>query len=181
MKFEDQLDLVPVSYNISKLKPAVSEKSFDLHYNQIYFDHVNNFNRGKGDIAFNKAGAYLHSIYFENLREYRKDNIASGRVAQIIEMRYGNYDNFVKTLLDQVNRVQGNGWVFMNSAGYVNIIPNNRIVENVAMIIDLWEHSYIMDFGVEREKYVKQQLKLINWEVVNQRIVEINNKKKTKE
>lgn len=180
MKFEDQLELVPITYDISRLKPVISEKSFDLHYNTIYFNHVNDFNKGKGDIPFNKAGAHLHGLFFGNLREYRKDNTPTGRIAQIIATRYGTYENFVTTLLEQGSRIQGNGWLFMNNAGYINIIPNNRIVDNIAMIIDVWEHAYLFDFGNDKTQYLKQFLHLINWDVVNQRLVDIANKKKEK-
>ena len=65
-------------------------------------------------------------------------------------MRYGSFENFVKTTEDQISRLQGSGWIFMNSAGYINIIPNNRIVKDIAMIIDFWEHAYIHKFGSDR-------------------------------
>ena len=180
MKFDDQLDTIPVTYDISRLKPVISEKSFDLHYNRIYFNHVNDYNRGHGDIPFNKAGAHLHELYFGNIREYRKDNLPTGKIAQIIETRYGTYANFVTTLLDQGSRIQGNGWLFMNNAGYINIIPNNRIVDNIAMIIDVWEHAYLLDHGDNLSQYLKQFLQIVNWDVVNKRLVDIANKKKEK-
>ena len=166
-----QISQVPITYDISKLKPVISEKSFNVHYNTIYRIFVDNFNGVEGDIPFSKAGAHLHGLYFENLRDYRHDNAPVGKSAQVIEMRYGSYENFVHSLLDQADRLQGNGWLFMNTSGYVNIIPNNRIVDNVAMIIDLWEHAFFFNYGNERNKYVSDTLKLINWDVVNQRIL----------
>jgi Fe-Mn family superoxide dismutase len=174
------IDMTPIRFDVSKLKPVISEKAFNLHYNMIYFDHVNDFNRKQGDIPFNRAGAYLHDLFFDNLREYRPKNPPLGKVAQIIEMRYGTYENFVTTLSEQAERIQGNGWLFMNNAGYINIIPNNRIVDNIAMIIDVWEHAYLLDYGNNKTQYVVDALHLIDWEKVNERIFEINAKKKEK-
>ena len=74
-------------------------------------------------------------------------------------------------LFDQAARLQGSGWIFMNHAGYVNIIPNNRLVENVAMIIDLWEHAYYPTHGNDRTKYLKAHMGIINWDVVNARLL----------
>ena len=68
--------------------------------------------------------------------------------------------------------------IFMNHSGYVNIIPNNRIVDNIAMIIDCWEHAYMFSFGSDIESYITQHLSIINWEVVNKRINKINSLKK---
>lgn len=161
-----------VLFDIAKLKPMVSIEAFDLHYYGVYKKHVEDFNAGEGDFAFNKAGAHLHSLYFENIREWRNDNLPMGKSLQVIEMRYGSIENFVSTLLEQSDRLQGNGWVFMNTSGYVNIIPNNRIVDNVAFVIDLWEHAYIHTHGLDKVKYLRNTLQCINWEVVNQRILE---------
>lgn len=171
--------LANVSYDVSRLKPVISEEAYQQHF-IIYKNHVSQFDSGSGDIPFDKAAAFLHKLYFENIREIRPDNIPLGKVADIIQTRYGNWDNFVKTYLQTVNKLQGSGWVFMNTAGYLNIIPNNRIVDNIGFIIDFWEHAYYKDFGSDRTMYAKQHLKLINWDVVNQRILASQEKKKEK-
>lgn len=165
------LEQILVSYDISKLKPVINEYTFDLHYNHIYKKHVDNFNKGDGDIAFNKAGSVLHKLYFENIRETRQNNLPSGKVLSVIELRYGSFERFVQTLNDKAKNIQGNGWVFMNTSGYINLIPNNRIVDNVAMIIDCWEHAYIFSYGDNIEKYILNHINIINWEVVNSRIL----------
>ena len=56
------LEQTNISFDISKLKPVVSETSFDLHFNQIYKSHIDRFNKGEGDFAFDKAGAFLHKL-----------------------------------------------------------------------------------------------------------------------
>jgi len=165
------LEQVAISYDISKLKPVISEKCFDLHFNKIYKKYVDRFNKGDGDFAFDKAGAFLHNLYFENLREYRINNTPTGKSFSLIELRYGSYERFVQTILDKAKNIQGNGWVFMNTSGYVNLIPNNRIVDNVAMIIDCWEHSYILNYGDDIETYVKNHLNILNWDVINNRML----------
>lgn len=169
---------VVITYDISKLKPVINETSFDQHFNQIYKNHIVSYTSGIGDIPFNKAGAFLHELYFENIREARPNNLPLGRADNIIALRYGSFDNFVKTLEDQVERLQGSGWVFMNHAGYINIIPNNRIVDNVVLIIDCWEHAYVHAHGTDRSSYIRQHLSIINWDIVNKRIQNIADKKK---
>lgn len=164
------LETVPVSFDIAKLKPVMNEHTFDLHYNFIYKKHVDNFNEGVGDFAFDKAGAFLHGLYFEGLREVRQNNIPFGNALRVIELRYGSYERFVQTILEKARSIQGNGWVFMNTSGYINLIPNNRIVDNIALVIDCWEHAYIMSHGDDRTQYIKSHMSIINWDVVNYRI-----------
>ena len=172
------LEQTHISYDISKLKPVISEQSFDLHYNSIYKQHVDRFNKGEGDFAFDKAGAFLHNLYFENIREVRQNNEPIGKSLNVIDLRYGSFDRFISTLKDKAKQIQGNGWVFMNNSGYINIIPNNRIVDNIAMIIDCWEHAYMFNFGNDIERYITHSLNIINWDIVDNRINKINSQKK---
>jgi Fe-Mn family superoxide dismutase len=165
-----------IDYDISQLKPVISETSFQRHlkFNNIYID---NFNNRTGDIPFNKAGAFLHKLFFENIRENRPNNVPIGKSQQIINLRYGSLENFMLTYMETVEKLQGSGWVFMNTSGYLNIIPNNRIVDNIAFVIDFWEHAFYSDYGTDRKAYARDVLQLLDWSVVNQRILDSKNKK----
>jgi len=171
------LEQTKFTYDISKLKPVIHEQAFDLHFNHIYKNHIENYNQGVGDFAFDKAGAYLHKLYFDNIRDFRINNEPYGKALQVMELRYGSFNRFLQTLIDKTKSIQGNGWVFMNTSGYVNLIPNNRIVDNIALIIDCWEHAYMFNFGNDVETYINRTLSIINWEEVSRRI-EFGNKTK---
>ena len=164
------LEQTPIKFDIAKLKPIMSAETFDLHYNHIYKKHVDRYNQGIGDFAFDKAGAYLHNLYFESIRDARPNNVPYGSSRNAIELRWGSFDRFVHTLVDKSLSLQGNGWVFMNTSGYINIIPNNRIVDNIALVIDCWEHAYLQQWGDRIDMYIKKHLELIDWETVNYRI-----------
>ena len=170
--------LVDINFDISRLSNVIDEKTFHQHYHGIYKEHVESFNNQEGDIPFHKAGAFLHELYFENIREYRDNNLPIGKADQVIHMRYGSFENFIKTAEDQLSRLQGSGWIFMNSAGYINIIPNNRIVKDICLIIDFWEHAYLKQFGTDRVAYFRNHISIIDWNVVNHRM---SLKKKTSE
>ena len=167
-----------ITYDVSKVK-VMSTNDFQEHL-KIHQKHIDNYNNGQGDIPFEKAGAHLHKLFFENIRERRVDNPVIGKAANILETRYGNESNFYKCYMDTVDKLQGSGWVFMNTSGYFNIIPNNRIVDNIALVIDFWEHAYYPRYGSMRGMYAKEILWSINWDVVNQRILQANEKKKEK-
>lgn len=172
-----------ITYDPSQFGPVIQMVNFHNHLT-IHKGHIDNFNEGKGDIPFEKAGAYLHKLYFENIKPVPRNtgsNQIYGKAAEILELRYGTMDNFIKTYMDTVNKLQGSGWVFMNTSGYLNIIPNNRIVDKIGFIIDFWEHAYYPDYGPNREGYARDAIKLIDWNVVNKRILESKDKKPKQE
>lgn len=164
------LQRVQVSYDISKLAPAINTKGFNEHYNGNYKAYVDHFNAGEGDLAFNRAGAFLHDIYFQNIRERRDNNVPSGKTAYVIGMRYGTFENFRAMLEKKAKELQGSGWVYMNQSGYLNIIPNHRIVEGVCLLVDLWEHARVYTHGHNLDEYLTEHWKIVNWSDVEARI-----------
>ena len=36
--------------------------------------------------------------------------------------------------------------------------------------IDVWEHAYYKKYGPNREKYIKQFLKIVNWDYCNRQL-----------
>lgn len=164
------LERVKVFYDISKLAPVINQKGFNEHYNGNYKGYVDNFNEGKGDYAFNRAGAFLHDIYFQAIRERRDNNLPTGKAEHVINMRYGSFDNFKQAVAQKAHELQGSGWVYMNQAGYINLIPNHRIIEGVCMLIDLWEHAYVYTHGHNKDEYLNEHWKIINWAYVDQRM-----------
>lgn len=160
------------SLDVSKLKPCINEKGFELHYTGVYSNHVKEFNHSENtDFAYHKAACKLHELYFQNIMAYKENNAPYGKALELIQYRYDTYENFLTQLYNQADRLQGSGWVYMNNAGYINIIPNNRLVENIALIIDLWEHAYVLTHGANRKEYISSFLGVINWDVVNARLL----------
>jgi len=74
---------VPFINDIATLKPAINEIGFDMHYNGVYNNYIEAVNNNEGDIPFNRAGEYLHRLYFENIRDYRPNNQPIGKSAQV--------------------------------------------------------------------------------------------------
>jgi len=37
------------------------------------------------------------------------------------------------------------------------------------LLIDWWEHAWILDYGSDKKKYLKETWKIINWNVISTR------------
>jgi superoxide dismutase len=60
--------------------------------------------------------------------------------------------------------------VYVDTSGNIKTIANHKIVSNVAVLFDMWEHSFIIDHGADRKKYIKDMWKVINWSIINARL-----------
>ena len=70
----------------------------------------------------------------------------------------------------------GSGWVWLvlTKRNTLKIIstPNqdNPLMDSDVTIllgVDVWEHAYYKKYGPNREKYIKQFLKIVNWDYCN--------------
>lgn len=159
---------LPVPAN--RLANVFSKETIELHYGTLYGNYVKKALAGEGE--FQVAGAKLHTLFFEQFREGSSTNNPIGAIKTLIDDKFGNYKAFKDAFTEEAKTIHGSGWCYLNTDGKIKTIPNHKILNDVAILVDLWEHSYILDFGADKDKYLKDVWQIINWEVVNNRLGE---------
>jgi Fe-Mn family superoxide dismutase len=167
---QDKLELVKLPYARGDLYPVLSSASMDYHYGKLARGYVDRYNSGEGDKSFNEAGAYLHNLFFPQLRAPKNANRPIGGADSLIKRKYGNFSNFQKEFAATAMKIQGSGWVYMSRSGEIKTIVNHQKRTDIAMLIDWWEHSWSLDYQADKAKYLKNMWRVINWDIVNQRL-----------
>ncbi|MEK7634519.1 MAG: Fe-Mn family superoxide dismutase [Patescibacteria group bacterium] len=123
-------------------------------------------------------GMRLHELYFENLT---KTSVKIGENSELykkISAEFGSYEFFEKDF-KAMAAMRGIGWVVLYYDKQADRLFNVWINEHDAghfagaiplLVIDIFEHSYMLDYGIKRADYIEVFMKTIDWEVVNQRI-----------
>lgn len=169
-KSSKTLELIKLPYSQSALSPVMSSKTIEVHYGKLARGYVDRYNDGEGDPTFNEAGAYLHNLFFSQLRAPKQNNRPTGTVSSMINRRYGDFAKFKEQMLKSAMSIQGSGWVYMTRNGDIKTIRNHQIRKDIALLIDWWEHSFQIDYGPNKQKYLDNIWKIINWDVVNLRL-----------
>jgi Fe-Mn family superoxide dismutase len=167
---KEQLVLAPLPYARDDLDPVLSAESLVNHHNKLAQAYVTRYNNGEGDAEFNQAGAFLHNIFFPQLQAPMGGNKPHGVSAEFIERHHGSFDQLKSHVETQAMGIQGSGWVYLARNGEVKIIKNHQIRQDIVLLIDWWEHAFILDYGTDKAKYLKNIWRIINWSVVNDRI-----------
>jgi len=126
--------------------------------------------------AWEYDGMILHEYYFKNLG---KTPLLSPKdpLYKQIERDFGSISawrkNFVATGL-----IRGIGWVILYQEPktgrlsniwvddhHINHLPGGRPL----LVMDVWEHAYITEFGLDRAGYIETFLENVNWDVVKKR------------
>jgi len=173
-KGHEPLKQITLDYDRKELDPALSEDTLDYHFGKLYKAYVDRFNKGEGDPDFNEAGAFLHSIYFSQFQEYSTGNKPSGIALEFIEKHHKSWDKFKESFEEIAMKIQGSGWAYLAKDGKIKTIINHEIKNDIILLIDWWEHAWALDYQADKKKYLTNQWKIINWEIINIRLLPIS-------
>ena len=122
-------------------------------------------------------GMRLHELYFENFggkEPFTKDS----KAGQKITAAFGNYEAWEKEFR-ALGAMRGIGWVALMQDPWSNHLFNIWINEHdvgvlaacpIIVIMDVFEHAYMTDYGIKRAPYIDAFMKSINWANVEKRV-----------
>lgn len=102
-----------------------------------------------------------------------------GAVAARIEESFGGYDGFRKEFLGAATKLFGSGWVWLapDSQNKLAVVATANADTPLAhgvqplLTLDVWEHSYYIDWRNRRADYVNAWLdRLVNWDFANRNL-----------
>jgi Fe-Mn family superoxide dismutase len=169
-KNKKELVLEKLPYTRSGLMPVMSQATLDYHYGELAKGYVDRYNKDEGDSDFNEAGAFLHNVFFPQLMPPKSNNQPKGASLTLINRRYGDFKSFKEAFKKEAMKIQGSGWIYMARNGDIKTIKNHQIKNDIALLIDWWEHAWAKDYGANKSKYLDNIWRCINWERVNIRI-----------
>lgn len=163
------IEIYPLKFTRKDVKPVMSDETLDLHYNKLAKGYAKRYNNKEGDRDFNYAGVFLHNIWFEQFRESRVINKPNGPIANFIEKHYGTYGEFQTKFEEIALKIQGSGWVYLSNDGDIKTIVNHEVRKDILLLVDWWEHAWILDYGSDKKEYLKQLWKIIDWNKISTR------------
>ena len=122
-------------------------------------------------------GMRLHELYFENLGGKAQLN-KSGKLAQKMIEDFGSVENWEKDFR-ATGSMRGIGWcaLYQDTADcrLLNFWINEHDVAHPAgcnplLIMDVFEHAFLTDYGLKRADYIESFIKNVNWSTVENRL-----------
>jgi Fe-Mn family superoxide dismutase len=122
-------------------------------------------------------GMRLHELYFGNLGGAGAPDPKSPLYLKIVD-QFGSFDRWKKDFI-ATGLIRGIGWAVLYfdpmQKRLVNTWINEHDVGHLAgsspiLIMDVFEHAYITEYGLDRAKYIDAFFKNIDWGVVQSRL-----------
>lgn len=120
-------------------------------------------------------GAVLHELYFGNLGNNQKE--PKGNLLKMITRDFGSLQNFLGHL-KAVGKIV-HGWslaAFNYRTGKINVYGLERHNLNVPtmvypiLVLDVYEHAYMIDYGTDKKKYLDAFVIDLDWKPVEERL-----------
>ncbi len=118
-------------------------------------------------------GMLLHEYYFGNLCGKQPLGNEDPLMQKIIA-DFGSYDNWKRDFI-ATGAMRGIGWAILyqepKQGRLINTWINEHDLGHLAggvplLVMDVFEHAYITQFGLERGEYIKVFFNNMNWQVV---------------
>ena len=186
----------PLPFNSASLN-GLSQKLIDSHWSNNYGGSVRALNETKrrlGDALSDRdlpayiyndlkrehlmrtGSVVLHELYFENLG----GNGRADETARVwLAAAFGQFDRWEAEFRRIANGLGGgSGWVVLGFNKQFGTAENYWMADHMhspamtvpLLVMDMYEHSYHMDFGAAAGQYVDAFFNNINWESVLARI-----------
>jgi len=155
--------------NTNKIYELLSSKTKDAT-NPEYAELKRRF-------GFEFNGMRLHEYYFENLGGKAPLN-KSGTLAKKLADAYSSYEDWEGDFR-ATGAMRGIGWTILyqdNMTGWLfNQWINEHEVGHLAgcvpiLVMDVFEHAFMTDYGLKRADYIEAFFKSINWKMVESRL-----------
>lgn len=168
-----KLQLESLPYSRNELAPALSKETIDYHYGTLAKAYVTRYNNNEGDKDFNYSGAILHNILFPQYQPPKNNNTPTEKSQELIDNNFKSFDKFKEEFFKTAMGIQGSGWIYLDKSGKIKTIKNHDFSgdpNKIILLIDWWEHAWALDYQADKKKYLENQWKIINWNIVNNRI-----------
>jgi superoxide dismutase, Fe-Mn family len=197
IKNNKNMAYVKKDYSHLKGMAGFSDKALDMHF-ALYEGYVGNTNKLleilekmreekktdtpeyaeiKRRLGWEFDGMRLHEYYFDALGGNGEID-KKGKLYQALEEQYGSFENWVQDFIS-TGKMRGIGWAILyqdpKNGSLINFWINEHNDNhpsglNLILNMDVFEHAFIIDWGIDRASYIDAFMKAINWEEAEKRL-----------
>lgn len=190
------INKIDLPYPVDALEPYYNKEALVLHYDILYAGYVDNTNKTaeklkqaratndfknikclEKDLSFFGSGAILHELFFTNMGPAIPTSPNVDLMKQI-NIDFSSFDKFKMQFTESSKVVEASGWnllVWVPAFKKLEILQCEKH-QNLTLwgcvpllVLDMWEHSYYLQYKTSRADYINAFWNIINWNIVNKR------------
>lgn len=188
--------LPDLDYDYGALEPHISGQINELHHGKHHATYVRGANDAlarlaearenddhaaiflnEKNLAFNLGGHVNHCTWWKNLSPNGGDKPV-GDLAAAIDDSFGSFDGFRAQFTAAANGLHGSGWAVLGYDSLGDMLLTFQLYDQQANVppgiapllqVDMWEHSYYLQYANVKADYVKAFWNVVNWGDISNR------------
>lgn len=194
------LQKINLPYALNALEPFYSRETLNIHYNTLYPGYIENTNKTEEklklarknndfdsikclekELSFQGSGVILHELFFLNMGPATQ-SAPSEKLMNQINQDFGSFVGFKSQFTASSKVVEASGWnllVWVPKWNKLKILQCEKH-QNLTLwgcvpllVLDMWEHSYFLQYKANRADYISNFWNIVNWNVVSKRFEKI--------
>ncbi|NJK70970.1 superoxide dismutase [Candidatus Gracilibacteria bacterium] len=133
----------------------------------------------QGAVINNGGQHFNHSLYWQSMSPNPVE--PTQKIIDLIKKNFGSMEHFGEQFSAAGANQFGSGWAWLVQDGDKLVIETTLNADspimhgkNPLLVMDVWEHAYYLDYQNRRPDYIKEFVGIINWELVESRLVDNN-------
>lgn len=189
-------ELIKLPYALDALSPVMSQETLEYHYwkhHQAYVTKINELiawteyeemllediiKKSSGAIFNNAAQIWNHNFFWNSLISPTEDPITlPTQLEKHIIESFGDFNSFRQKFKSEALGRFWSGWVWLVQKWSTLSIYSSVNAENPLTLgwvtllwLDVWEHSYYIDYRNDRGAFVDNFWKIVDWEKIESRL-----------
>ena len=191
-------ELPALSYAYDALEPHIDARTMEIHHSKHHNGYTTKLNDAIADtpladqsiesilnnldpenkaVRNNGGGFYNHRLFW-NIMSPNGGGLPSGKLADAIDAKFGNFEDFKTAFANAAATQFGSGWAWLciQKGGNVEVCAtanqDNPLMPGIGcggtpiLGIDVWEHAYYLNYQNRRPDYINAFFNLIDWNKV---------------
>ena len=178
---------------------GISQKTIDIHWGKLYQGYLkkwqeiqeklktadlslanatfSDLRELKVEQTFAANAVLLHEAYFDVLGG---DGKSDGEIVEALKKEYDSFENWLEHF--KALGLASRGWVILaydfNDGKLRNYIADSHNSSGIwgaapLVVLDMYEHAYMMDFGADKKSYIEIFFQNLNWQVIDKKFQKI--------
>jgi len=191
---------IDLPYPLDALESYYSKETLLIHYEKLYTGYVDKTNQTEEklkqarknndfsnikclekELSFQGSGAILHQLFFENMGPPIPSS-PSVELMEQINKDFGSFEILKKQMTEAAKVVEASGWCLLVWVPLFNKLEVLQCEKHQnltlwgcrpLLVLDMWEHSYFLQYKSNRAEYINAFWNIVNWNEVNKRFGKI--------
>lgn len=138
------------------------------------------YNEMKRRFGWEWNGMRLHELYFGNMKKDAA-SLGDGELSKVMNYLWGSFDSWKKDFVS-TGAMRGIGWAILAFDKEKKMVFNTWINEHDGghlagaepiLVMDVFEHAFMLDYGLKRADYMEAFVKSIDWEMTERRLLSV--------